>query len=228
MENCLTSDDLTQVLVRRFRVLALGGVAVIAHGFGRNTHDADIWVEPMASAEEWVKAIGILLYTGCHYPIAIGSWKPVNQTDLANVIARDGVVRIKGLDRPLDIFRDPNEIDMTSFDEVWSRAQPLEDGTRLPDAVDLLLSKQDTGRDKDMQDIAFLEAKAEREYLEKLPQADEAAARHMLDRFLTPKVAEAALSHSSAAVRELGLRFLHELSDEGNPFAADILKKLQS
>jgi hypothetical protein len=227
MEDCLTSDDLTQVLVRHFRVLALGGVAVIAHGFGRNTHDADIWVEPMASAEEWAKATGIFLYTGRHHPIAIGSWQPVNQTDLANVIARDGVVRIKGLDRPLDIFRDPNEIDMTSFEEVWARALPLEDGTRLPDAVDLLLSKQDTGRDKDLQDIAFLEAKIEREYLERLPQADEAAARHMLDRFITPKVAEAALSHSSAAVRELGLRFLHELSDEGNPFAAEILRKLQ-
>ena len=226
MEDCLTSDDLTQVLIRHFRVLALGGLAVIAHGFGRNTHDADIWVEPMASAEEWAKAIAGFLYAGRHYPIAIGSWQRVHQADLANTIARDGVIRINGLDRPLDIFRDPNEIEMTSFDEVWGRAQPLEDGTRLPDAVDLLLSKQDTGRDKDLQDIAFLEAKAEREYLAKLPQADATTARQMLDRFLTPKVAEAALSHPSTAVRDLGLRFLHELAEEGNPFAADILRKL--
>jgi hypothetical protein len=226
MEDSLTSDDLTQVLVRHFRVLALGGVAVIAHGFGRNTHHADIWVD-MASAEDWAKAIGVFLYAKRHHPTAIGSWQPVNQADLANIIALDGVVRIKGLDRPLDIFRAPNEIEITSFDEVWERALPLEDGTRLPDVVDLLLSKQDTGRDKDLQDIAFLEAKAEREYLEKLPQADEATARHMLDRFLTPKVAEAALSHPSVAVRELGLRFLHELAAEGNPFAADILKYLK-
>jgi hypothetical protein len=49
----------------------------------------------------------------------------------------------------------------------------------------------------------------------------------MLYRFLTPKVAESALSHPSAAVRELGLRFLHELADEGNPFAAEILRKRQ-
>ncbi len=226
MEDCLTSDDLTQVLVRHFRVLALGGVAVIAHGFGRNTHDADIWVEPMATAAEWAKAIGVFLYTGRHHPIAIGTWQPIKQTELANVIARDGVVRIKGLDRPLDIFRDPNEIDMTSFDEVWSRAQPLEDGTRLPDAVDLLLSKQDTGRDKDLQDIAFLEAKIEHEYLEKLPRADEHEAMEMIGRFLTPKVAETALSHPSNTIRELGMRFLHELADEGNPFAAEILRKL--
>jgi hypothetical protein len=136
------------------------------------------------------------------------------------------MVRLTGSNQPLDIFRDPNEIGMASFDEVWSRALPLEDGMRLPDAVDLLLSKQDTGRDKDLQHIAFLEAKIEREYLEKLPLADEATARHMLDRFLTPKVAEAALSHPSAAVRALGLRFLHELADEGNPFAAEILRQV--
>lgn len=226
MEDCLTSDDLIRILVGRFRVLALGGVAVIAHGFGRNTHDADIWVEPMASAEEWAEAIGRFLYSKHHLPVAIGTWRQVQQAALADTVARDGVIRINGLDRPLDIFRDPNEIEMTSFDEVWERAQPLEDGTRLPDAVDLLLSKQDTGRDKDLQDIAFLEAKAEREYLAKLPQADETTARRMLDRFLTPKVAEAALSHPSTAVRDLGMRFLHELADEGNPFAADILRKL--
>lgn len=158
--------------------------------------------------------------------VAIGSWLEFPRDQLAEVVSKDGVVRLMGSNQPLDIFRDPNEIDMASFDEVWSRALPLDDGTRLPDAVNLLLSKQDTGRDKDLQDIAFLEAKIEREYLEKLPQTDEATARHMLDRFLTPKVAEAALSHSSAVVRELGLRFLHELADEGNPFAAEILKNL--
>ena len=227
MENSRTSDDLIRDLSRNFRVLALGGVAVIAHGLSRNTHDADIWVEPMASAEDWAKALAPFVYAGSIQPIAIGSWEPVDSKDFATIIARDGVVRIKGLDRPLDIFRDPNELDMSSFDEVWSRAQPLDDGTRLPDAVDLLLSKQDTGRDKDLQDIAFLESKIEREYLEKLPRADELTALRMLERFLTPKVAEAALSHPSQTVRELGLRFLHELAEEGNPFAADILRSLR-
>ncbi len=226
MENCRTSDDLIRNLSARFRVVALGGVAVIAHGLARNTHDADVWVEPMHSPEEWADSMLPFVYSKQVHPIAIGSWELVGMSDLAEIIARDGVVRLKGLDRPLDIFRDPNQIDMTSFDEVWSRAQALEDGTRLPDAVDLLLSKQDTGRDKDLQDIAFLEAKIEREYLEKLPTADEHVALHMLGRFLTPKVAESALSHPSVTIRELGLRFLHELADEGNPFAAEILRKL--
>lgn len=228
MGNSITTAGLTKDLAASHRVVMLGGLAVISHGHARPTYDADIWLDPNLSPDAWAEAAWSL---ADHYPalrfVAIGSWMDVPRDRLAEVISRDGVVRLMGSNQPLDIFRDPNEIDMASFDEVWSRALPLEDGTRLPDAVDLLLSKQDTGRDKDLQDIAFLEAKIEREYLEKLPQTDETTARHMLDRFLTPKVAEAALSHSSAAVRELGLRFLHELADDGNPFAAEILKKLQ-
>jgi hypothetical protein len=205
----------------------LGGLAVISHGHARPTYVADIWLDPNLSPTAWAEAAWSL--TNQHPAlrfVAIGTWLDIPREHLAEVIPRDGVVRVMGSNQPLDIFRDPNQIDMSSFDEVWSRALPLEDGTRLPDAVDLLLSKQDTGRDKDLQDIAFLEAKIEREYLEKLPLADEAAARHMLDRFLTPKVAESALSHSSATIRELGLRFLHKLAEDGNPFAAEILKGL--
>ena len=228
MGNPITTARLTKELATRHRIVVLGGLAVISHGHARPTYDADIWLDSNLSPATWAEAAWSL---ADHYPalrfVTIGSWIDVPRDQLAEVISRDGVVRLMGSNQPLDIFRDPNEIDMTSFDEVWARAKPLDDGTRLPDAVDLLLSKQDTGRDKDLQDIAFLEAKIEREYLEKLPQADEASARHMLSRFLTPNVAEAALSHSTAAVRELGLRFLHELDEEGNPFAADILKKLQ-
>ena len=76
------------------------------------------------------------------------------------------MVRVIGASQPLDIFRDPNELDISEFDDVWNRAAALDDGTRVPDVIDLLFTKQATGRDKDMQDIAFLEAKAEREYLE--------------------------------------------------------------
>lgn len=228
MGNPITTAGLTKDLAARHRVVMLGGLAVISHGHARPTYDADIWLDPNLSPGAWAEAA--LNLTENHPAlrfVSIGTWLEIPREQLAEVISRDGVVRVMGSNQPLDIFRDPNEIEITSFDEVWERAQPLEDGTRLPDAVDLLLSKQDTGRDKDLQDIAFLEAKAEREYLEKLPQADEAAARHMLDRFLTPKVAEAALSHPSPTIRELGLRFLHELADEGNPFAAEILRSLR-
>jgi hypothetical protein len=87
------------------------------------------------------------------------------------VIRDDQAIRVLGLDRALDIFLDPNELEISEFDDVWNRDAALDDGTRVPDVIDLLVSKQATGRDKDLQDIAFLEAKAEREYLAKLPTA---------------------------------------------------------
>lgn len=157
----------------------------------------------------------------------MGDWVTISEDELPAIIARDGVVRMMGANQPLDIFRRPNELEMTAFEEIWARGIPLADGTRLLDAVDLLVSKQETGREKDTQDILFLEAKIEREYIEKLPDTDEDRATEMLNRFLTPAVAEVALAHSSVNVRELAMRFLHELADEGNPFAGDILRRLR-
>jgi hypothetical protein len=48
----------------------------------------------------------------------------------------------------------------------------------------------------------------------------------MLARFLNPKVADAAVRHADPRAREAGLRFLHELATEGDPFARDLLAKL--
>jgi hypothetical protein len=222
-----TSDDIIRGLATEFRVVTLGGVAVIATGLSRNTYDADIWVEPMATPGEWADCIGPLLYDkGNAEPVAMGSWTRIERPQLAEVIARDRVVRINGLERPLDIFREPNQLFVTDFDDVWRRSQPMDDGTRLPDPVDLLVSKQETGRDKDVADIVFLETKIQSDYLQRLPHASAEEAICMLGRFLTPRVAEAALTHPVAEVRDLGRKFLRELAEEGDPFAAEILRKI--
>jgi len=222
-----SSDEIIRLLAGDFRVMTLGGVAVIAYGLSRNTFDADIWVEPMDSAEHWAKAIVRFIYdAGPAEVVAIGSWQNVAREQLAAVIKRDGAIRINGLERPLDIFRDPNQLGMSHFEEVWQRAQPMDDGTRLPDPIDLLVSKQETGRDKDQTDIIFLEGKIQADYLARLPRASRDEAVLMLGRFLTPRVAEAALAHSDPAVRDLGMRFLVELAQEGDPFAAEILRKI--
>ena len=34
-------------LTSRYRVVVLGGLAVIAHGYSRHTQDADIWLDPL-------------------------------------------------------------------------------------------------------------------------------------------------------------------------------------
>ena len=221
------SDEVVRRLAEEFRVLTLGGLAVIANGLSRNTYDADIWVEPFASAEDWSNHLSPILYaSGAAQPVAIGSWEKIGRGNLAGVIGRDGVIRVDGLERPLDIFRDPNQLAMEDFDEIWDRAQPQDDGTRLPDPIDLLVSKQETGRDKDRADIIFLEGKIEADYLERLPRVPAEEAAHMLGRFLTPRVAEAALAHPDQGVGQLAHQFLHELAEEGDPYAAEILRRL--
>jgi hypothetical protein len=220
------SDEVVRRLADEFRVLTLGGLAVIATGFSRNTYDADIWVEPFASPEEWSNHLSPILYaSGTAQPVAIGSWEKIGRGNLAGVIGRDGVIRVNGLERPLDVFRDPNQLAMEDFDEIWDRAQLQDDGTRLPDPIDLLVSKQETGRDKDRADIIFLEGKIEADYLARLPKVSADEAAHMLRRFLTPRVAEAALAHPGNGVGELARKFLHELAEEGDPYAAEILRR---
>lgn len=226
MENTATADRLIQLLASRFKVITLGGVAVISHGLNRNTYDADIWLDPAGTIADWTSRVGPIIFSfSSARPVRIGTWNPFAEADLAQVIGDDKVIRVMGLDRPIDIFREANELDTSEFDDVWNRAAPLDDGTRVPDVIDLLVTKQATGRDKDMQDIAFLEAKAEREYLAELPTADAEQATRMLARFLTPKVAETGLHHPDESIRSLSLGYLKELADEGDPFAREILEK---
>lgn len=221
------SDEVVRRLADEFRVLTLGGLAVIATGLSRNTYDADIWVEPFASPEEWSNHLSPILYaSGTAQPVAIGSWEKITRENLAQVISRDGVIRLDGLERPLDIFRAPNQLPIEDFDEIWDRAQLQDDGTRLPDPIDLLVSKQETGRNKDRADIIFLEGKIEADYLARLPKVSADEAAHMLRRFLTPRVAEAALAHPDQGVGKLARNFLHELAEEGDPYAAEILRRV--
>ncbi len=226
MGNTIATSDLTKDLATRHRVLMLGGLAVISHGHSRPTYDADVWLDSTLSPDDWAKAVIDILSSSLDLRIvAIGTWSEIPPSRLAELIQRDGVIRVMGASQPLDIFRDPNELDISEFDDVWNRATESDDGTRVPDVIDLLVTKQATGRDKDTQDIAFLEAKAEREYLAKLPTASAEQASSMLARFLTPKVAEAGLHHPEESVRQLSLGYLKELAEEGDPFAREILEK---
>lgn len=227
MAHQATTGDVIKSLARTARVITLGGGAVIAHGHSRNTHDADIWLEPLGSSASWCDLVrGILNAFPSVGILSIGGWQQVSPDDFPDVIEEDGVVRLAGLERPLDIFRRPNELEVSSFEEVWARASVLEDGTRLPDAVDLLVTKQLTGRAKDQMDILFLEQKAEVESLARLDTASPAEICELLERFLTPNLAAAAARHADPGVRELALRYLKELADEGDPFAADLLRGL--
>lgn len=220
------ADELIAEFAKTCRVMVIGGVAVIAHGLGRNTHDADVWIESQSDPGSWAKSVLSVLHAfPSVYPVRIAVWTRIAASEIADVIREDGVVRLLGLDRPVDLFRRPNEMNEADFEEVWLRSKPLDDGTRLPDMIDLLLTKQQTGREKDMIDIGFLEMRIEQEYLRELPAASEARAVEMLRRFLTPRIARAVLGHPSLDIRKLGYRYLEELAADGDPFAAQYLRE---
>lgn len=226
MGNQATAAELTASLARRHRVIMLGGLAVISHGHSRSTYDSDVWLDPSLPVSVWCAAVQEMIALSPQAEVVcIGSWRTVGPGEFPAIVMRDKVVRVTGLNQPLDIFREPNQLEVDSFDEVWARAKPLDDGTRLPDAIDLLVTKQLTGRDKDLDDITFLERKAEADYFSRLPTASRAEACLMLARFLTPRVAEQAMDHADPGVQDLGRGFLKELAAEGDPFAAEILRR---
>lgn len=226
METTPTTASLTQELAATERVVLLGGLAVIAHGLDRMTYDADVWLDPMLDSHQWSNAVGHLLSAQPRLKLVeIGTWNPIGIDQLPAVIERDGVIRIMGAIHPLDLFRRPNEFEIDEFNQVWDRARTLEDGTRLPDLIDLLVTKQQTGRQKDLTDIVFLESKIEGEYLAELSSASAARATEMLGRFLTPNVARAALAHPSFEIRQMGYRYLQELASDGDPYAAEYLRE---
>ncbi len=50
-------NEFLTTLTKNRKAILIGGLAVIAHGLSRGTKDADIWLEPMASAEDWLQVI---------------------------------------------------------------------------------------------------------------------------------------------------------------------------
>jgi len=123
------TDRFIRRLTLNHRVVVLGGLAVIAHGFSRSTYDGDIWLEPMSDSSGWAS----FLETSCHefgglVLQRLPGWIPVSGSGLADAVEETGMVRIHGLDCPLDVFRKPNEIEIADFDAICGRARKRSDG----------------------------------------------------------------------------------------------------
>ena len=110
------------------------------------------------------------------------------------------------------------------FDAVASRTCRSGDGTLLPDPIDLIQSKLDTGRDKDRRDIEHLESVVRADYKKRLPVASLEEAASMLARYSEWQVLVAALENSSPEVRELAMTHLREFAAAGDPFSQAILE----
>lgn len=223
-----TAGQFIETLATRHRVLVIGGLAVIAHGFNRPTKDADIWLEPLGSSSEWADA----LFQVCsHFPRltlhSLPGWRQVEGSEIAEAAEGIGMVRILGLDCPLDVFRQPNEFPAESFDEVFDRSSPHADGTRLPDPLDLIITKLNTGRDQDRYDSQHLESVIRERYRKLLPSASLEEVKQLFGRFLDWEVCQVALAHPAREVRNYALECLRDMATEGDPFSQALLDERQ-
>ena len=219
-----TAGQFISALTENHDVIVIGGLAVIAHGFNRPTKDVDVWLDPLDSPTAWADCVekicssfpGLSVHT-------LPGWRSVAGQEIAEAAEEVGMVRVLGLDCPLDIFRRPNEFAADAFAEVLSRSTRNTDGTWLPDAIDLAISKDLTNRDKDAQDINFLESKVRSLWVARLPTADLAEATAMFDRFVDWRTCEVAINHPDFAVRELAMGYLREFAADGDPFSQALL-----
>lgn len=214
-------------LTNDHKVSLIGGLAVIAHGFSRNTQDVDLWLDPMESPKHWLDAIlkinaefnGLTIQT-------LPNWKPLKGAELEDNIRSVGMIRVLGLECPLDLFREPNGIDSDRFHDVWKTGLILDDGTHLPTAVELLATKENTGRDRDSGDWNFLIAKSRREQGHLLSKAKTAAeAVQILNDFFDYEVCKRGLENQHLSIRKVILAELTELAKDGDPFAKEILEE---
>lgn len=139
-----------------------------------------------------------------------------------------GVIRIGGLEEALDIFRRPNNFSETQFDEAWALAASLpEEEVRVLSAIDLLASKADTDRQKDLSDIVFLEGKIRSDYARILQTCSADEARQRFARYSDHQTCRAALSNPDPAVRDFAIETLRELAAGENPFARELLLEIE-
>lgn len=229
----MNAHDAIEHLAARNRVVLLGGIAVIAHGLPSATQDVAIWLDPRGDVLAWADSLRYFLQsnglTAARVAAEGSLFRAIAPADIERVATDDSFVRVLGAGRPIDVFRTPRNFDPSDFDAVWSRARPLDGGTRLLDEIDLMLTKLDTGRAHDEADVRFLERKATTSYRERLTGATYEEAIRLLDRFATPEVlASAAVEARDARVRERAETLLTAMATAGDPYALEFVANLQN
>ncbi len=221
----ITTKEFIRELTADHDLIVIGGLAVIGHGFSRPTKDADVWLDPKLDSRSWAEVLqeACARYEGLTLH-ALPGWRFVADEDLVDAVAEIGMVRVHGLECPLDVFRKPTGFSAEDFAEVLSRSSRNEDGSWLPDPIDLAISKENTGRSQDEHDIRFLEDKVRRNWMRALPSANLDEAKSMFGRFVDWQVLRTALENPEPAVRELAMTHLREFADAGDPFSLAILE----
>lgn len=219
-----SADQFVELLARRTRVLMLGGLAMIAHGLARTTKDIDIWVNPEENESIWATVIADALADVPEARVCdLSKRTTVDVSLVEEVVARDGVIRIVGLDRPVDIFRVPYNMESGDFDHIWKRATMELHNVRIPEEIDLLLTKTGTTRSQDIADVSFLEDRIRKRYEQILPSCDYEKAADVLGRYADHYICKLAMKSPDIRVRNLALNILKQFAADGDPYAREII-----
>jgi hypothetical protein len=222
-------QDFIRALSARTRVLLLGGHAVIHYGMHRETKDADIWCEPLADPESWATLLSAIIadFPEC-YVWDLAARRKIDSAHVPTLIADLGVIRIGGLNLPLDIFRRPNNLDEEDFAHAWTAGKPMvgEANLRVLDEIEMIVTKEDTDRHRDREDITFLESRIRERLSPILAACSPEEARAHFARYADHVTCEAALRNPHPEVRALATETLREFAAAQNPFARELLRAL--
>jgi predicted nucleotidyltransferase len=155
-----TFEKIVKALNRnKARYLVVGGMAVVAHGYGRLTYDLDLVLQ--LTSDNILRGFSALERLGYKPKV------PVTGQQFADRKLREGWIRNKGMmvlnlfsdehsDTPVDIFvREPFD-----FDAQYSIAveEELSKGVRFRyvNIATLIAMKKKAGRDKDRDDVMHL------------------------------------------------------------------------
>jgi len=219
-------ENFISELASEGRILLIGGLAVIAHGLSRGTKDADIWFEPFETPKIWADKINSVLKKFENASLFdVFENKKIQPENLADHIFNKKMIRINGLERWLDIFREPNNLKTDDFNIIWNTATPFQK-TRLP-LEEYLLQTKYTNRYSDERDTTFLEKKIFDKFSAEIKIADYNRAKEIFDIFAYFRLFELALENPNPKVKDLAIKNLKEFAKDGDPFSAEILEKHQ-
>lgn len=144
----------------KVRYIIVGGMAVVAHGYGRMTFDVDMVIK--LDRQNILHAFSALAKAGYRPRV------PITPEQFADASVREVWIKEKGmmvLNLWSDVYRD-TAVDIfvsEPFDferaEAASLCESLDDGTpvRFADIPTLIQMKRSAGREKDLDDIRHLE-----------------------------------------------------------------------
>ena len=198
------SERLVRTLCKNNRVILLGGIAMLSHGFARFTRDVDIWLDPTAGIESWTKSLSSV--ASCFRKLKFVSARTkeeVNVSEIENLVEAEEMIRITGLDMDVVVFFRPNNLRVEDFDSVWERSSEKEKGLRVPDEIDLGLTKLGTERIQDRLDIEWLDAKIIPVLSKKLESCNLDEAEGVFSRITSLPLLASAMKNPNPVVRSL-------------------------